>query len=121
MTIVNDDSSIFSEQSFQLIDDARGVIYNRRMFIIQATGLESSANKDFQNDNDVTKTKNYFNIYNIFSEVLMRLGEDGIQPVKRYPLIKPENREYKGRHDTKHNNTQHNGIQRDNKKIRHSA
>jgi hypothetical protein len=48
------------------------------MFIIQATGLESSANKDFQNDNDVTKTKNYFNIYNIFSEVLMRLGEDGI-------------------------------------------
>jgi hypothetical protein len=39
MTIVNDDSSVVSEQSFQLIDDARGVIYDRHMFIIQATGL----------------------------------------------------------------------------------
>jgi hypothetical protein len=38
-TIVNDDSSIVSEQSFLLIDDARGVIYDRHMFIIQATGL----------------------------------------------------------------------------------
>ncbi len=37
MTIVNDDSSIVSEQSFQLVDDARGVIYDHRMFIIQAT------------------------------------------------------------------------------------
>ncbi len=39
MTIVNDDYSVVSEQSFLLIDDARGVIYDRRMFIIQATGL----------------------------------------------------------------------------------
>ncbi len=39
MTIVNDNSSIISEQNFQLIDDARGVIYDRRMFIKQATGL----------------------------------------------------------------------------------
>ncbi len=38
MVIVNDDSSIMSEQSFYLIDDARGVIYDRCMFIIQATG-----------------------------------------------------------------------------------
>jgi hypothetical protein len=37
MTIVNDNSSIFSEQSFKLIDDTRGVIYDRRMLIIQAT------------------------------------------------------------------------------------
>jgi hypothetical protein len=37
MTIVNDDSNIVSEQSFQLIDDARGVIYDRRVFIILAT------------------------------------------------------------------------------------
>jgi hypothetical protein len=37
MMIVNDDSSIISEQSFKLIDDARGVIFDRRMFIIQAT------------------------------------------------------------------------------------
>ena len=39
MTIVNDDSSIVSEQRFLLIDDARGVIYDCRMFIIQATDL----------------------------------------------------------------------------------
>ncbi len=38
MMIVNDDYSIISEQNFQLIDDARGAIYDRRMFIIQATG-----------------------------------------------------------------------------------
>jgi hypothetical protein len=38
MTIVNDDSSIISEQSFQLIDDPRGIIYDCHMFIIQATG-----------------------------------------------------------------------------------
>jgi hypothetical protein len=38
MMIVNDDSSIVSEQSFQLIDDARGITYDCRMFIKQATG-----------------------------------------------------------------------------------
>ncbi len=38
MMIVNEDSSIVSEQSFLLIDDVRGIIYDRRMFIIQATG-----------------------------------------------------------------------------------
>ncbi len=38
MTIVNDDSSIVSEQSFLLINNARGIIYNHHMFIIQATG-----------------------------------------------------------------------------------
>ncbi len=37
MTIRDDDSSIISEQSSKLIDNARGVIYDRRMFIIQAT------------------------------------------------------------------------------------
>ncbi len=42
MKIVNDDSSVVSEQSFQLIDDARGVIYDRRMFIILATGGQNS-------------------------------------------------------------------------------
>jgi hypothetical protein len=40
MTIVNDDSSIVSEQSFQVTDDARGLIYDRHMFTIQATGFE---------------------------------------------------------------------------------
>ncbi len=39
MMIVNDDSSVVSVQSFELIDDARGVIYNRRMFMIQAIAV----------------------------------------------------------------------------------
>ncbi len=43
MTIVNDNSSIISEQSFQLIDDSSGVIYDHRMFIIQSSGLEGTA------------------------------------------------------------------------------
>jgi len=38
MTIVTDNSSILSEQSFELIDNARGIIYDRQMFIKQATG-----------------------------------------------------------------------------------
>ncbi len=38
--IVNDDSSIVSEQSFQLIDYARGIIYDQHMFIIQATDFK---------------------------------------------------------------------------------
>jgi hypothetical protein len=37
--IVNDNSSVVSEQSLQLIDYARGAIYDRRMFIIQATDV----------------------------------------------------------------------------------
>ncbi len=44
MTIVNDDSSVVSEQSVYLIDDARGVIYDLRMFIIQANGVFDSSN-----------------------------------------------------------------------------
>jgi predicted metalloprotease with PDZ domain len=38
MTIVNYASSIVSEQSFQLIDDGRVVIYDRHVFIVQAAG-----------------------------------------------------------------------------------
>ncbi len=37
-TIVNYASSIISEQSFQLIDDASVVIYDRHVFIVQASG-----------------------------------------------------------------------------------
>jgi len=37
MTIVNDDSSIVIKWSFKLIDSARGVIYDRHMFTVQAT------------------------------------------------------------------------------------
>ncbi len=35
--IVNDDSSVVIKWSFKLIDAARGVIYDRHMFIVQAT------------------------------------------------------------------------------------
>ncbi len=39
MIVVNDDSSIINKWSFKLIDDARVVIYDRNMFIIQATAI----------------------------------------------------------------------------------
>jgi hypothetical protein len=39
MTIVNDDSSIIIKWSSKLIDTATGVIYDRHMFIVQATGI----------------------------------------------------------------------------------
>ncbi len=39
MMIVNDDSSDISMWSSKLIDDARGIIYDHRMFIIQATDV----------------------------------------------------------------------------------
>jgi hypothetical protein len=45
MTIINDESNAVSEQSFQLIDNAKGVIYDRRMFIIQVTGLKTKVSK----------------------------------------------------------------------------
>ena len=38
VTIVNDDSSVISKQSFKLIDDPRVVINDHLMFIIQAIG-----------------------------------------------------------------------------------
>jgi hypothetical protein len=39
MRVINDDSSVIIKWSFKLIDTARGVIYNRHMFIVQATDL----------------------------------------------------------------------------------
>ncbi len=39
MTIVNDDSSVIIKWSFKLIDAARGVVYDRHMFIAQPTGV----------------------------------------------------------------------------------
>ncbi len=40
MMIVNDDSSVVIKWSFKLIDAARGVIYDRHMFIVQAAGQQ---------------------------------------------------------------------------------
>jgi hypothetical protein len=39
ITIINDDSSIINKLETSLIDDARVVIYDRNMFIVQATVL----------------------------------------------------------------------------------
>ncbi len=37
--IVNDDSSIVNKLETSLIDDARVIIYDRHMFIVEATAL----------------------------------------------------------------------------------
>ncbi len=37
MTIINDDSKAINKLEASLADDARVVIYNRHMFIVQAT------------------------------------------------------------------------------------
>jgi hypothetical protein len=41
MTIINDDSRVINKLESLLTDDARVVIYDRHMFIVQATGLLS--------------------------------------------------------------------------------
>ncbi len=40
MTIVNDDSRVINKLEASLTDDTRVVIYDRHMFIVQATGLK---------------------------------------------------------------------------------
>ncbi len=40
MTIVNDDSRIINKHKASLTDDARVVIYDHRMFIVQATEVK---------------------------------------------------------------------------------
>jgi hypothetical protein len=39
MSIVNDDARIINKIDASLTDDARVIIYDRHMFIVQATGL----------------------------------------------------------------------------------
>ena len=39
MTIVNDDSRVINKFEASLTDDARVIIYDRHMFIVQATFL----------------------------------------------------------------------------------
>jgi hypothetical protein len=38
MTIINDDSRVVNKLEASLTDDARVIIYDRHMFIVQATG-----------------------------------------------------------------------------------
>ncbi len=40
MMIINDDYSVVIKWSFKLIDAARGVSYDRHMFIVQAAGQQ---------------------------------------------------------------------------------
>jgi hypothetical protein len=40
MTIINDDSRVVNMLEASLIDNARVVIYDRHMFIVQATGIQ---------------------------------------------------------------------------------
>ncbi len=42
MTSVNDDSRVVNKLEASLIDDARVIIYNRHMFIVQATAGEQA-------------------------------------------------------------------------------
>jgi hypothetical protein len=42
MAIINDDSSIINKLEASITDDARVIIYNRHMFIVQATRLQKS-------------------------------------------------------------------------------
>jgi hypothetical protein len=44
ITIVSDDSSIINKLETSLIDEARVVIYDRHMFIVQATTLDKTRN-----------------------------------------------------------------------------
>ncbi len=39
MTIVNDNASIINKLDASLTDDSRVIIYDRHMFIVQATGV----------------------------------------------------------------------------------
>ncbi len=41
ITIINDDSSVINQLETSLTDDARVIIYNRLMFIVQAIELHS--------------------------------------------------------------------------------
>jgi hypothetical protein len=42
MTIINDDSRVINKLEASLTDNARVVIYNRHMFIVQATGIQKT-------------------------------------------------------------------------------
>ncbi len=54
MTIVNDDSSTINNLGASPIDDARVVIYDRHMFIVQATEFQNprsfGINRQLYND-----------------------------------------------------------------------
>ncbi len=54
MTIVNDDSRVVNKLEASLTDDARVVIYDRHMFIVQATGKDFYVITDIYNTTEVS-------------------------------------------------------------------
>jgi hypothetical protein len=51
MTIVNDDSKVINKLETSLTDEAIVIIYDRRMFMVQATGEYGSKGKYLKNFN----------------------------------------------------------------------
>ncbi len=45
MMIISDDSRVVNKLEASLTDDARVIIYDRQMFIVQATGTNVEVNK----------------------------------------------------------------------------
>ncbi len=68
MTIVNDDSGAVNKLEASLTDDARVVIYDRRMFIVEATAFKNNLHlhKSWQNFKSLTFVKILFK--NTFEE-----------------------------------------------------
>jgi hypothetical protein len=52
MMIVNDDSRVINKLEASLTDDARVVIYDHHMFIVQATDMYMSLNDCFTHESD---------------------------------------------------------------------
>ncbi len=66
MTIVNDDSKVINKLEASLIDDARVIIYDRHMFIVQATDLNVNESKTHLEEKKIKKIKLcYFNSHTL--------------------------------------------------------
>ncbi len=61
MTIVNDDSRVVNKLEASLTDDARGIIYDRHMFIVQAAVV--TIRSSLLRNNFLQKHYNYLQAY----------------------------------------------------------
>ncbi len=71
MAIINDDSSVVSEQSFWLIVNARGVIYDRHMFIIQATDFPNVSNRE-KSFYDIESVINVTKLFSLITDAVAK-------------------------------------------------